>query len=172
MDSNALGYLSLQNPFFLNHTRLEMLGVNVLVTPTLFTFAQVCRPTHLFYQTFQIKIGTTLTSTHQLQNYYIWTATENLWPLYFWSHMDLVSLSLESPVRFAETITPTISLPVDPEPWENQTLYKNCLFSLRNVTSPDPKTGELLKWASVFFSYDRSRWSMLRLTSRLEPGTP
>ena len=41
MDSNALGLLSLQNPFFLNHTRLEMFGVNILVTPTLLTFAQV-----------------------------------------------------------------------------------------------------------------------------------
>lgn len=41
MDSNALGLLSLQNPFFLNHTRLEMLGVNILITPTLLTFAQV-----------------------------------------------------------------------------------------------------------------------------------
>ena len=43
MDSNALGLLSLQNAFFLNHTRLEILGVNTLVTPTLLTFAQVSR---------------------------------------------------------------------------------------------------------------------------------
>jgi len=70
MDANARGLLSLQNPFFLNHTRLEMLGVNVLVTPTLFTFAQ-------------------------LQNYYLWTATEKGWATYFWSHMDVVAVSLE-----------------------------------------------------------------------------
>ncbi|KAB8304806.1 hypothetical protein EYC80_004148 [Monilinia laxa] len=40
MHSNKNGQLSLQNPFFLNHTRLNMLGVNILITPTLFTFAQ------------------------------------------------------------------------------------------------------------------------------------
>jgi hypothetical protein len=44
MDSDALGLLPLQNPFFLNHTRLQMLGVNVLVTPTLLTFAPVITP--------------------------------------------------------------------------------------------------------------------------------
>lgn len=31
MRSNELGLLSLQNPFFLNHTRLHMFGVNILV---------------------------------------------------------------------------------------------------------------------------------------------
>ena len=31
MDSNKRGLLSLQTPFFLNHTRLNMLGVNILV---------------------------------------------------------------------------------------------------------------------------------------------
>lgn len=70
MDSNKNGELSLQNPFFLNHTRLNMLGVNILITPTLFTFAQV-------------------------QNYFIWAAIQNKWSTYFWSHMDLVVLSYE-----------------------------------------------------------------------------
>jgi hypothetical protein len=64
MDSNKRGLLSLQNPFFLNHTRLNMLGVNVLVTPTLLTFAQ-------------------------LQNFYLYTSIENKWGHYFWSHMDV-----------------------------------------------------------------------------------
>jgi len=70
MESNTHGLLSLQNPFFLNHTRLELLVVNILVTPTLFTFAQ-------------------------LQNFYLWTAIENEWSHYFWSHMDVLDLSWE-----------------------------------------------------------------------------
>jgi hypothetical protein len=71
MKSNELGLLSLQNPFFLNHTRLHMLGVNIIVTPTLFTFAQ-------------------------LQNFYLWTALEKNFTTYFWGHMDVVALSFES----------------------------------------------------------------------------
>ena len=46
MKSNANGQLSLQNPFFLKHTRLDMLGVNVLITPTLITF---CSAAELLY---------------------------------------------------------------------------------------------------------------------------
>ena len=75
MDANKLGQLSLQNPFFLNHTRLEMLGVNVLITPTLLTFAQ-------------------------LQNFYLWTSTVEKYPYYFWSHMDVAPLSDDG--RFAD----------------------------------------------------------------------
>lgn len=61
MHSNRDGLLGLQNPFFLNHTRLHMLGVNILVTPTLLTFAQ-------------------------LQNFYLYTSLEKNWDHYFWSH--------------------------------------------------------------------------------------
>lgn len=61
MYSNRDKLLTLQNPFFLNHTRLHMFGVNVMLTPTLFTFAQ-------------------------LQNFYLWTALERNWTHYFWSH--------------------------------------------------------------------------------------
>jgi hypothetical protein len=59
MNSNELGLLSIQNPFFLNHTRLHMLGVNVVVCPTLFSFAQ-------------------------LQNFFLWTAIQNEYLYYFW----------------------------------------------------------------------------------------
>lgn len=59
MKSNELGLLSIQNPFFLNHTRLHMLGVNVLICPTILSFAQ-------------------------LQNYFLWTAIQNDMPTYFW----------------------------------------------------------------------------------------
>ncbi|KAI5803920.1 hypothetical protein EDC01DRAFT_763022 [Geopyxis carbonaria] len=69
MDSNALGLLSRNNPFFMNYTRLtKTFGVNVLTTPTLFSFAQ-------------------------LQNYMLYHAIQNQWEHYWWSHMDTVAVS-------------------------------------------------------------------------------
>ena len=70
MDSNSLGLLTLQNPFYMNYTRLEQLGVNVLTTPTLFTFAQ-------------------------LQNYFLYHAISQKWKVYWWSHMDTVAVAHE-----------------------------------------------------------------------------
>lgn len=70
MDSNELGLLTLQNPFFVDYPRLRTLGVNILTTPTLFTFAQ-------------------------LQNYFIYTSIQKKWPHFYWSHMDSVALSDE-----------------------------------------------------------------------------
>ena len=61
-----MGLFSLQNPFFLNHTRLALFGVNVLITPTLLTFTQ-------------------------LQNFYLFTAVEKKWEYYLWSHMDVIA---------------------------------------------------------------------------------
>ena len=75
MYSNKHGRLSLQNPFFLNHTRLESFGVNIIITPALLTFAQ-------------------------LQNFYIFQALERGWDHYFWGHMDVLALSEEQwPVK-------------------------------------------------------------------------
>jgi hypothetical protein len=65
LHSNKKGLLSLQNPFYLNHTRLDLFGVNVLITPTLLTFAQ-------------------------LQTFYLFTAVEKGWDYFFWSHMDVI----------------------------------------------------------------------------------
>lgn len=124
MHSNQNGQLSLQNPFFLNHTRLKMLGVNILLTPTLFTFAQ-------------------------LQNYFLWTAIENKWPIYFWSHMDLAVLSFEDRRMKAH------SEDLTPSPTNFQSLYHHCVSALRNVSTPDPETGLATRWALAFFSYDR-----------------
>jgi len=70
MDANENGQLSLQNPFFLNHTRLQMFGVNIITTPTLLTFAQ-------------------------LQNFFLYVALKEKWPQYFWSHMDVGVISPE-----------------------------------------------------------------------------
>ena len=71
MFSNRNGELSMQNPFFFNHTRLEMLGVNVVIAPTLLNFAQ-------------------------LQNFFLWAALSRNLTNYFWAHMDTVVLSLEN----------------------------------------------------------------------------
>jgi len=68
--ANARGRLTLQNPFYLDHERLAKLGVAVIATPTLLTFAQ-------------------------LQNFYIATARARGWPYFLWSHMDVVALSAE-----------------------------------------------------------------------------
>ena len=71
MHSNRDGKLTLQNPFYLDHHRLtKIFGVNVLHTPTLFTFAQ-------------------------LQNFYLFTSLERGWEHYFWAHMDTIAVSDE-----------------------------------------------------------------------------
>jgi hypothetical protein len=70
MHANARGQLSLQNPFFLNHSRLALLGVNVITTPTLLTFAQY-------------------------QNFLLYEALQRGWPHYWWSHMDVAVVAHE-----------------------------------------------------------------------------
>ncbi|GAB1312850.1 hypothetical protein MFIFM68171_03060 [Madurella fahalii] len=72
MFANRDGKLTLQNPFYLNHTQLQMLGVNVIITPTLLTFSQ-------------------------LQNFYLWTALSRSLQHYFWTHQDLLVLSHPPP---------------------------------------------------------------------------
>ncbi|KAL5344874.1 hypothetical protein ACLOAV_010271 [Pseudogymnoascus australis] len=75
MDANEHGTLSLQNPFFLNHTQLHMLGVNILTTPTLLSFSQ-------------------------LQNFFLYVSLKERWPQYFWSHMDVGVASVEEDEPF------------------------------------------------------------------------
>ena len=71
MYSNQNGLLSLQNPFYLDHKRLTtVLGIKVLTTPTLLTFAQ-------------------------LQNFFTFTSVEKGWEHYFWAHMDSPAVSDE-----------------------------------------------------------------------------
>lgn len=124
MMSNELGLLSLQNPFFLNHTRLHILGVNVIVAPTLLTFAQ-------------------------LQNFYLWTATEKNFTTYFWGHMDVIALSFESRYDSPHTADEYSGF---------QSIYKLAVQALRSATSmsPDPNASDPSKpWAVRFFAYDR-----------------
>ncbi|KAI1257663.1 hypothetical protein MGN70_000706 [Eutypa lata] len=68
--ANRQHELSLQNPFFLNITALDVLGVNVFSTPALLTFAQ-------------------------LQNFYLHTALQRGWEHFFWSHQDVIVFSDE-----------------------------------------------------------------------------
>ncbi|KAI4188846.1 MAG: hypothetical protein L6R41_001867, partial [Letrouitia leprolyta] len=71
MHSNRNGLLGLQNPFYLNYKRLtDVLGIKVLTTPTLLTFAQ-------------------------LQNFFTFVSLENGWEHYFWAHMDSPAVSDE-----------------------------------------------------------------------------
>jgi hypothetical protein len=138
MESNKKGLLSLQNPFFLNHTRLHVLGVNVVITPTLLTFAQ-------------------------LQNFYIWHATQRKWDHYFWSHMDLVAVSLENDYA---SIHSNIGPHHDYSDFVS--LYANCVAALRSVLAPDAITGEKKRWAQRFFSYDRL--ALVNVEAFLEVG--
>ncbi|PSR82889.1 hypothetical protein BD289DRAFT_461530 [Coniella lustricola] len=82
--ANKHGKLSLQNPFFLNHTQLgSVLGVNIIQTPVLLSFAQ-------------------------LQNYYLHLALTRDWPYYFWSHQDVLTLSFEAGL---DDVTPPYNQP-------------------------------------------------------------
>ncbi|OLN83270.1 hypothetical protein CCHL11_03069 [Colletotrichum chlorophyti] len=73
-DANFRGRLTLQNPFYLNHTQLHMLGVHITRTPVLLSFAQ-------------------------LQNFFVSVAKEKDWNYYFWSHMDALVLSYEEGMK-------------------------------------------------------------------------
>lgn len=81
--ANSKGKLTLQNPFYLNHTTLRTLGVNVIQTPTLLSFSQ-------------------------LQNFYISVAHAENWPWYFWTHQDTLALSFEDGM---DGVTPAYDQP-------------------------------------------------------------
>jgi hypothetical protein len=94
MDSNTLGLLTLQNPFYVNYTRLkDSFGVNVVVTPTLLTFAQ-------------------------LQNFFLYTAITNGWENYWWSHMDSVAVSYEDRLPYESLHTRVLKdFAASKKPW-------------------------------------------------------
>ncbi|KAK4142018.1 uncharacterized protein C8A04DRAFT_38669 [Dichotomopilus funicola] len=143
MDANARGRLTLQNPFYLNHTQLGMLGVRVIMTPTLLTFAQ-------------------------LQNFYLWTALTRNYPHYFWSHQDVIVFSNENATA-ASPLTPFFTNPkfksqpkhpskhpILPPPTNLSppTLYTNAVLTLRYLTTPSPGYKSPPAWAHHFFAYD------------------
>ncbi|KAK6955214.1 hypothetical protein Daesc_002845 [Daldinia eschscholtzii] len=69
--ANTRDQLDLQHPWYLNHTSLKRLGVNIIQTPVLLSFAQ-------------------------LQNFYLSLSYSHNWPYYFWSHMDVLALGHEN----------------------------------------------------------------------------
>ncbi|KAL9028959.1 MAG: hypothetical protein Q9196_002748 [Gyalolechia fulgens] len=76
MDANKRNQLTTQNPFYLDYHRLtKILGVNIITTPSLQTFAQ-------------------------LQNLYLSEAINNNLTYYFWSHMDVAVHSHEDKEPF------------------------------------------------------------------------
>jgi len=146
-DSNAKGLLSLQNPFFLNHTRLHLLGVNIIVTPTLLTFAQ-------------------------LQNFYIHQSIERGWKQYFWGHMDIVALSFEDKFVVGgeekagneqEKVEGGAGTDGDVKKNDEEvgkykdfkSLYMNCVQALREATVKDEGSDEERRWAMRWFNYDK-----------------
>ncbi|OAA63501.1 hypothetical protein SPI_03664 [Niveomyces insectorum RCEF 264] len=112
--ANARGQLTLQNPFFLNHTALQQLGVNIIQTPVLLTFAQ-------------------------LQNFYLSLTYARNWPYYFWSHMDVLTLSYEEGLA---GVTPRYDEP------GYKTVYELCCTALQEALL----SGE--RWGLRFFAYD------------------
>ena len=110
--ANAEGRLTLQNPYFLNHTQLAALGVNVVRTPVLMSFAQ-------------------------LQNFYMHLAQENNWPYYFWSHMDVLVLSYEDG---NEMTGPALSASENTaHPGAYRTVYELCLAQMRRAVRSDER---------------------------------
>ncbi|CAK7215921.1 hypothetical protein SBRCBS47491_002652 [Sporothrix bragantina] len=126
MGANKAGRLSLQNPFFLNHTQLvDSLGINVIETPTLFTFAQ-------------------------LQNFYLYTAQQMGWLQYFWSHQDVVVFSEEGYVEGSPASSPRHPFTQSP-----RSLHHRALATLKILTHRAEGSGGAPTWATHFFDYDR-----------------
>ncbi|KAH6848174.1 hypothetical protein B0I37DRAFT_405967 [Chaetomium sp. MPI-CAGE-AT-0009] len=131
MYANRDGMLTLQNPFYLNHTQLAMLGVSVIITPTLLTFSQ-------------------------LQNFYLWTALDRKYRYFFWTHQDLLVFSLEHNTTITAATDPdtdTPNNPNNPNPNNNNNnLYTNAVTTLRHLSGPTHQ--QTRPWAHHFFAYD------------------
>ncbi|KAI0389032.1 hypothetical protein F5Y17DRAFT_450540 [Xylariaceae sp. FL0594] len=134
-NANANGKLTLQNPFYLNHTTLRRLGVNVIQTPVLLTFSQ-------------------------LQNFFLSTAASRSWPHYFYSHQDVLAFSFEDgPDTINRPGDREWFFYNDKEKMEAmrpaaarqpgyRTIYENCLREINQTLA----SGE--RWAFRWFQYD------------------
>ncbi|KAI1304497.1 hypothetical protein F5Y03DRAFT_171660 [Xylaria venustula] len=134
-NSNADGKLTLQNPFYLNHTTLARLGVNVLQTPVLLTFSQ-------------------------LQNFFVSTATSRQWPYYFYSHQDVLVMSFEDGSDtikrpgdrdwffYDDQEKVDILRPAAAGQKGYRTIYENCLRELNHTLDNEKR------WAFRWFQYD------------------
>ncbi|KAK4182440.1 hypothetical protein QBC35DRAFT_457293 [Podospora australis] len=134
-NKNKEGKLSLQNPFYLNHTTLQRLGVNVVQTPVLLTFAQ-------------------------MQNFFLSKAYERDDPYYFYSHQDVLVFSFEEGLDFIkrpvdaewffydEAERQDIMAPVQAGKPGYRTLYENCLRDLQTATKKKER------WGFRWYQYD------------------
>ncbi|KAE9574193.1 hypothetical protein CGCF415_v006543 [Colletotrichum fructicola] len=133
--ANARGKLSLQNPFYLNHTTLSRLGVNVVQAPALLSFSQ-------------------------MQNMFLHTAHANNWPYYFYSHQDVVVFSAEDgrddthrpgdrPWEFySDAEREEVMNPPAAGEKGYRTIYENCLRDLNTTLERKEK------WAFRWYQYD------------------
>lgn len=135
-NSNRAGRLSLQNPFFLNHTTLRRLGVNVIQTPVLLNFAQ-------------------------MQNFFLDVAYQEDHKYYFYSHQDVLVFSLEDgsdqehrpgdrewDTYDEEDKKATVLNPSAAGEEGYRTIYENCLREI-NTTATRKE-----KWGFRWFQYD------------------
>ncbi|KAK0657368.1 hypothetical protein B0T16DRAFT_452839 [Cercophora newfieldiana] len=134
-DSNRDELLTLQNPFYLNHTTLNRLGVSVIQTPVLLNFAQ-------------------------LQNFYMHVAYEQDHPYYYYSHQDVVVFSFEDgpedvrrrgdrPWEFYDTDDEhTAMFPAAAGEPGYRTIYEMCLAELQDTL----ERGE--RWGMRWYQYD------------------
>ncbi|KAK1754420.1 hypothetical protein QBC47DRAFT_383877 [Echria macrotheca] len=126
MHANRDGRLTLQNPFYLNHTQLHLLGIQeVIITPTLLTFAQ-------------------------LQNFYTYTALERNWTDYFWSHQDLVVFALENQTYPDDQLSAAHAATRGGSGVAvRYSLYDRAVGTLQYLRQPGTP-----RWANHFFAYD------------------
>ncbi|KAI1151484.1 hypothetical protein F4825DRAFT_355098 [Nemania diffusa] len=148
--ANARGQLSLQHPWFLNHTALGILGVQVVQTPVLLTFAQ-------------------------LQNFYLALSYTHKWPYYFWSHMDVLALGHENGF---EGLTPragepgykslyTLSLEELNRTWTTDDRWGLRFFAYDHLTLQNPLAIEDIGgWDSLIPYYMTDCDTYTRLTMR------
>ncbi|KAK5656596.1 hypothetical protein OQA88_4575 [Cercophora sp. LCS_1] len=130
-NSNKEGNLSLQNPFYLNHTTLQRLGVNVVQTPVRLTFSQ-------------------------LQNFFLNQAIERNHSHYFYSHQDVVVFSFEDGPDanhrpgerawdFYDKDDELAAMFPNPAGHvDYRTIYENCLRELNNTLERKERWG--LRW--------------------------
>ncbi|KAK4171192.1 hypothetical protein QBC36DRAFT_340452 [Triangularia setosa] len=132
---NKQGRLTLQNPFYLNHTTLHRLGVTVLQTPVLLTFAQ-------------------------MQNFFLSVAYQEDHPYYFYSHQDVLVFSFEEGLDFisrpadgnwefySEAERKDIMSPVQAGKEGYRTIYENCLRDLQTAIKKKER------WGFRWYQYD------------------
>ncbi|KAH8891574.1 hypothetical protein GQ53DRAFT_746627 [Thozetella sp. PMI_491] len=134
-NANREGRLTLQNAFYLNHTTLRRLGVNVIRTPTLLSFSQ-------------------------MQNFFLSLSYDHEAPYYFYSHQDVVVFSFEDGPdnthrpgdrkwQFYDKEDERVVMnPSRARSSGYRTIYENCLREIKLAVERDKR------WGFRWFQYD------------------